>query len=90
MNSAWLKVANATAPFKPHKHKPKSEPWLNSDSRLLRQNCRKAERKWKKDRLHISLLMFRDSLTSYHTAAKSAKAVYFSNLIEMNHSKPKV
>ncbi len=43
MNFAWLKVANATAPFKPHKHKPKSELWHNSDTRLQRQNCRKAE-----------------------------------------------
>ncbi len=90
MNFAWLKVANATAPFKPHKHKPKSELWHSSDTYLQRQNCRKAERKWKKDRLHISLQMFRDSLTAYQTAAKSAKAAYFSNLIETNHSKPKV
>ncbi len=39
--------------------------------------------------MHISLQMFRDSLTSYQTAAKSAKAAYFSNPIESNHSKPK-
>uniref|UniRef100_A0A8C2BTF1 Reverse transcriptase domain-containing protein n=1 Tax=Cyprinus carpio TaxID=7962 RepID=A0A8C2BTF1_CYPCA len=90
LNSAWLKAANATAPLKPHKQKTKSVLWQNSDTRLLRQNCRKAERKWKQDRLHISLQMFRDSLTSYQTAAKSAKAAYFSNLIETNHSKPKV
>ncbi len=90
MNSAWLKVANATAPLKPHKHKPKFELWQNSDTRVQRQNCRKAERKWKKDRLHISLQMFRDSLTAYQNAAKFAKAAYFSNLIETNHCKPKV
>lgn len=34
--------------------------------------------------------MFKDSLTSYQNAARSAKAVYFSNINEMNHSKPKV
>ncbi len=35
--------------------------------------------------------MFKDSLTSYQTVVKSAaKAAYFSNLIETNHSKPKV
>ncbi|KAI2648261.1 putative RNA-directed DNA polymerase from transposon BS [Labeo rohita] len=68
LNSAWLKVANATAPLKPHKQKPKSELWQNSETHLLRPIY---------------------SLTSYQSAAKSAKAAYFSNFIETNHSKPK-
>jgi len=42
---AWLNDLNETA--------PKSEPWLNSDIRRLRQVRRKAKHKWKKDKLHI-------------------------------------
>lgn len=90
LNSAWLKVANVTAPLKPHKPKPKSDMWQNSDTCLQRQICRKAERKWKRDRLSVSFRMFKDSLTAYQNTAKSAKAAYFSNLIESNHSNPKV
>lgn len=90
LNSAWLKVANVTAPLKPHKPKPKSDMWQNSDTRHQRQICRKAERKWKRDRLSVSFRMFKDSLTAYQNTAKSAKAAYFSNLIESNHSNPKV
>jgi len=49
LNSAWLKVANVNAPLKPqpHKPKPKSDLWQNSDTRHQRQMCRAAERKWK-------------------------------------------
>ncbi|KAI2646502.1 Magnesium transport protein CorA [Labeo rohita] len=90
LNSAWLDVMNETAPLKPLKHKPKSELWHTAETRLLRQTCRKAERKWKKDSLHISLQLFKDSLLAYQRAAKLAKATYFSNLILDNHSRPKV
>ncbi len=87
LNSAWLDVMNVTAPLKPLKHKPKSELWHTAETQLLRQTCRKAEHKWKKDNLHISLQLFKDS---YQRAAKSAKAIYFSNLILYNQSRPKV
>ncbi len=60
----------------------------NSDTRLLRQTCRKAERKWKKDKLHISFQLFKDSLSAYQS--KSAKAAYFSDLILNKHFTPKV
>ncbi len=90
LNSAWLDSLNVTAPLKPYKPKSKSEPWLNSEIRLLRQACRKAERKWKKDNLHISFQLLKESLLVYQSAVKSAKATYFSNLIMENHSRPKV
>ncbi len=85
LNSAWLDSLNVTAPLKPYKPKSKSEPWLNSEIRLLRQACRKAEHKWKKDNLHISFQLFKESLLVYQSAVKSAKATYFSNLIMENH-----
>lgn len=59
LNSAWLDVLNETVPLKPLKHKPKSELWHTAETRLLRQDCRKAERKWKKDNLHVSLQLFK-------------------------------
>jgi len=54
LNFSWLNALNETAPLKPYKPKPKSEPWLNMDIRRLRQGSRKAERKWKKDKLYLT------------------------------------
>jgi len=42
LNSAWLNVLNVTAPLQPYKPKLKTEPWLNSEIRRLRQASRKA------------------------------------------------
>lgn len=90
LNSSWLNALNETAPLKPYKPKPKYEPWLNEDIRQLRQACRKAERKWKKDKLHISLQLLKASLSTYQNAVKAAKAMYFSDMILANHTRPKV
>ncbi len=49
--------------------------------RSLRQECRRAERKWKKDKLPISYIMLRDALTTFQEAAKMARANYFSEII---------
>lgn len=43
-----------TAPLKPRKRKARSspQPLLNASTRALRQECRRAEHRWKKDGLH--------------------------------------
>ncbi len=65
--------------------------WMNSRLlRLLRQACRKAERKWKKDKLYILFQLFKDSLSAYQSAAKSAKTTYFFWINKKKHSTPKV
>ncbi len=43
LNAAWLDILNVTAPFKLFKPKPKSDYWHTSNTRLLRQACRKAK-----------------------------------------------
>ncbi len=79
-----------TAPFKLFKPKPKSDHWHTSNTRLLRQACRKAERKWQKDRLQSSYDLLKICLRGYQNAAKAAKAAYFSNIISTNYHRPKV
>lgn len=51
---------------------------------------RRAERKWKKDNLHVSLGVFRDCLAGYQEAVKSAKAQYMSNIVANNRHRPQV
>lgn len=70
--------------------KPQTENWLNESSRALKTACRQAERKWKKDSLHISLQC--DCLLNYQQeqAVKATKAEYFSSLVSKNAHKPQV
>uniref|UniRef100_A0A673MBL0 Scavenger receptor class B member 1 n=1 Tax=Sinocyclocheilus rhinocerous TaxID=307959 RepID=A0A673MBL0_9TELE len=89
LNTACSEVLNTTAPLKLKKSKPKTEPWLNDNIRFLRQACRRAERKWKKDKLLISYEMLKDCFATFQKAVKSAKSQYFSNLIAKNHHSSK-
>ncbi len=84
-----LPAQNTIAPLKPKKSKPKTEPWLNDNFRSLRQASRRAERKWKKDKLQISYEMFKDCFATLQKAVKSTKSKYFSNLIAKNHHSSK-
>lgn len=53
------------------------------------KRCRQAERKWKKDKLHVSLGILRDSLTEYQNAVKAAKCQYLSNVISTSSYRPR-
>lgn len=70
---------DSIAPYKTKEKRPNVQPWLNEQTRALRQECRRAERKWNKDKLHISLQMLRNSLIKYQKAVKYYKASYFAN-----------
>lgn len=48
-NSTCVHALDHVAPLKTHRHKPKSEPWLNDTTRTFRRICRRFERKWRKD-----------------------------------------
>ena len=67
-----------------------SEPWLNDCTRALRSTCRRAERKWKKDKLHVSPEILRACLSDYQTAVKAAKTEHISLFISKNSHKPQV
>jgi len=64
--------------------------WLNISTRTLRQECRRAERRWKRDGLQVSYQILKDCLTLYQHSVSKAKSVYFSNLIAKNANRPKV
>lgn len=83
-------ILDSIAPFKRRSTKPKADPWLNDTTRTLRQQCRQAERRWKKDKLHVSLQILRDSLAQYQRAVKEAKSRYLSDIISSNGHCPRV
>lgn len=81
---------DSVAPLRTKAKRQRSEPWLNAATRSLRRALRRAERKWKKDKLQVSFQILQASLTAYQEGVKLAKALYFSNLVTMNHHKPQV
>lgn len=89
LNSTCSNVLNAVAPFRTLQSKTRSEPWIDDSIRSLRQCCRRAERKWKKDRLHVSFEILKDTLFKYQKAVKKAKCRYLSNIIDKNCCRPK-
>ncbi len=58
-------ILESIAPLWKRQHNCKAEPWLNNTARALRWVCRRAERKWKKDKLHVSLEVLRNYLNNY-------------------------
>lgn len=57
-------ILDHVAPYKLRRHKTKTQPWLNENTRLLRRKCRKAEWKWQKDKLQVSYEVLRECLSS--------------------------
>ncbi len=58
LNSKFLSTCQnilyTVAPLKARHPQPKSEPWLNDSTPAARQECRRAERNWKKNKLQVS------------------------------------
>lgn len=74
-NSSCSAILDSIAPLK-QIPKFKSQPWLDDTTRSLRQICRKAERRWKKDHLTVSFEIFRNSLVNFQKAARKARAKF--------------
>ncbi|KAK7918616.1 hypothetical protein WMY93_009900 [Mugilogobius chulae] len=83
-DSTCKDILDSVAPIVIKRPKPASEPWLNETTRALRRECRRAERKWNKDKLHVSLEILRDCLANYQNAVKTAKAQFMSKFISDN------
>lgn len=58
--------------------------------RRWRRACRRAERGWKKDRLHVSFDILCRSRTAYQKSVQMAKAAFLSDIIVANGHNPRV
>ncbi|XP_034562467.1 uncharacterized protein LOC117829052, partial [Notolabrus celidotus] len=70
-DSSCLTILDSVAPLKAVKPRAKSEPWLNEDTRATRRECRKAERRWKKDKLQVSFQILQNSLDRFESVSLS-------------------
>ncbi|CAJ1061240.1 RNA-directed DNA polymerase from mobile element jockey [Xyrichtys novacula] len=88
-HSTCLQTLDTIAPLKTRRTKPTPEPWLNDVTRAARRECRRAERRWKKDSLQVYLGILKDSLRNYQRIVKAEKNKYFSELIAFNCNNPR-
>lgn len=63
---------------------------MNNIMCIVRHECRRAERKWKKDKLQVSFQMLKESWHSYQRTVEAAKTKYFSDIIASNCHNPHV
>lgn len=87
-NNKCKAILDEIAPFKSVRSTAYSDPWINDSTRLARRQCRKAERKWKKDKLQVSFLLLRESLSRYQVILKAEKSKFLASIIETNSNNP--
>lgn len=71
-----IKSVDPITPLKQTSTKIKPDLWLNNTAWAITHGNRKAECRWKKDRLHVSLGILRDCLCEYQNDVKQAKSQY--------------
>ncbi|KAI5086468.1 hypothetical protein C0J45_23356, partial [Silurus meridionalis] len=64
-------------------------PWYNSHTHVLKRTARNLERKWRKTKLEVFRIAYKDSMLSYRRALKAARAEHLSKLIENNKNNPR-
>ena len=89
-HSSCRTILDSVAPLKTKQPKVKPEPWFSDRTRAVRRECRKAERRWKKDKLHVSFQILKDCWHRYQNTIKEVKREYLSNLIVSNSHNPRV
>ncbi len=83
MNSLFSSTLDTIAPLRLRKIKEKSPtPWYNEHTRTLKRAARKMERSWRKTKLEVFHLAWRESTLSYRKALKTARSDYFSSLFK--------
>ncbi len=63
-------------------------PWYNEHTRTLKRAARKMERSWRKTKLDVFRLAWRESTQSYRKALNTPRSDYFSSLLEENKHNP--
>ncbi len=90
LHSLFSSTLDTVAPLRLKKIKEKSPtPWYNEHTRTLKRAARKMEHSWRKTKLEIFRIAWRESILSYRKALKTARSDYFSFLLEENKHNPR-
>lgn len=88
-NSTCSDILDSVAPIRKISVRPKPQPWFNEVTQAFRRECRKAERRWKKNGLQVSLEIFKQSLSTYQSLVIEEKKKFLADAIAQNHHNPK-
>ncbi len=90
MDSLFSSTLDTVAPLRLRKIKEKGPtPWYNEHTRALKRAARKMERSWRKTKLEVFCMAWRESTLSYRKALKTARSNYFSSLLDENKYNPR-
>uniref|UniRef100_A0A9J7XQL8 Endonuclease/exonuclease/phosphatase domain-containing protein n=1 Tax=Cyprinus carpio carpio TaxID=630221 RepID=A0A9J7XQL8_CYPCA len=90
MDSIFSSILNTVAPLCLRKVKEnRLTPWYNEHTRTLKRAVRKMEHSWRKTKLELFCIAWRESNLSYRKALKTARSDYFSSLLEENKHNPR-
>ncbi len=90
MDSLFSSTLDMVARLRLRKIKEKSPtPWYNEHTRALKRAARKMERSWRKTKLEVFCIAWRENTLSYRKALKTARYAYFTSLLEENKHNPK-
>uniref|UniRef100_A0A4W6D5N5 Reverse transcriptase domain-containing protein n=1 Tax=Lates calcarifer TaxID=8187 RepID=A0A4W6D5N5_LATCA len=90
LNKTLSSLLDSVAPLTTKIKQPKrSTPWFTDDTRALKQACRKLQRKWCKSKSEALYLQWHQGVLEYKRALSTARAAYFSNLINSNKHNPR-
>uniref|UniRef100_A0A8C1X7T0 Reverse transcriptase domain-containing protein n=1 Tax=Cyprinus carpio TaxID=7962 RepID=A0A8C1X7T0_CYPCA len=90
MGTIFSNTLEAVAPIKLKKVREKrTVPWYNSNTHSLKKETRSLERKWRKTNLEVFRIAWKNSMSSYRQALKTARAEHIHKLIENNQNNPR-
>ncbi len=89
-DSLFSSTLDMVAPLRLRKFEDKSPtPWYNEHTRALKRAARKMESSWRKTKLEVFCMAWRESTISYRKALKTAGSDYFSSLLHKNKDNPR-
>ncbi len=94
MGTIFPNTLETVAPIKLKKVREKcAAPWYNSYTHSLKKETRILERKWRKTNLEVFRIAWKNSMSSYRQALKTARTKYIRkqiNLIDNHQNNPMI
>ncbi len=90
MGTILSNTLETVAPIKLKKVREKrAAPWYNSYTHSLKKDTRILERKWRKSNLEVFRIAWKNSMSSYRQALKTARTEYIRKLIDNHQNNPR-
>ncbi len=90
MGTIFSNTLETVAPIKLKKvREERAAPWYNSYTHSLKKETRILERKWRKTNLEVFRIAWKNSMSSYRQALKTARTEYIRKLIDNHQNNPR-